>query len=302
MANVVTVTHIGRMMAGCLLWALLSLPATAQDDRDKPIIRWYYQSFPPVHITDGPRSGQGFADKALSYLQAQMPDYNHLKVFSSLSRVHGEIRVRNNACHLGLFRTPEREAYAYFSEPMIEVLPNRLVILKDKLPLFEPLLTPAREVDLDRLFKSRGLMYGVETDRVYSPRINAFIDAHTKEDGKVELPNPRFAALLLHGRIDYGFAFAFEATYRFTMLDRADAFTTLPIAGEPELLMNYVGCSKTEFGAEVIAAVNKLAPEFRTVHRGFYEEWLDDRAVADFRAMLRAQDTGMPAATTGNDQ
>lgn len=268
------------------MWA--SGPAVAHEDRDKPIIRWYYQSFPPVHITDGPRSGQGFADKALSYLHARLPDYNHLKVFSSLSRMHGELKTRENACHLGLFKTAEREEYAYFSDPVIEVLPNRLVILKDNAARFEPLLTPAGEVDLARLFGAPGLMYGVEVDRVYSPRINAYVDSHTKADGKVELPNPRFAALLLHGRIDYGFGFAFEATYRFNMLGRGDAFMTLPIAGEPDMLMNYVGCSKSDFGARVIADVNKVAGEMRLAHRRFYEEWLDERAIEDFRASLKA--------------
>jgi uncharacterized protein (TIGR02285 family) len=269
------------------VWA--SGAASAHEDRDKPIIRWYYQSFPPLHITDGPNAGQGFADKALSYLHAQMPDYNHLKVFSSLPRMHGELKARKNACHLGLFKTPEREEYAYFSDPVIEILPNRLVILKEKTARFEPLLTADREVDLARLFAERGLMYGVEINRVYSPRINAYIDGHTKADGKVELPNPRFAALLLHGRIDYGFAFAFEATYRFNMLEKGDAFTTLPIAGEPALLRNYVGCSKSEFGSRVVADVNKVAKDLRQAHRTFYEEWLDERAIEDFRATLKAE-------------
>lgn len=277
-----------RALMGSIAFLGLSLPTLAHEHRDKPIIRWYYQSFPPVHITDGPRAGQGFADKALSYLHAQMPDYNHLKVFSSLSRVHGELKARKNACHLGLFKTPEREEYAYFSDPVIEVLPNRVVLLKENLPKFEPILNPAREVELDRLFAARDLMFGVEVDRVYSPRINAYLDSRTKAEGKVELPNPRFAALLLHGRIDYGFAFAFEATYRFNILDRGDEFTTLPIAGEPDLLMNYVGCSKTEFGAQVIADVNRLAGNLKEAHRTFYEEWLDDRAIQDFRATLKA--------------
>jgi uncharacterized protein (TIGR02285 family) len=291
-----SMTRLCRLVAAslCMVWA--GGAAHAHVDQDKPIIRWYYQSFPPLHITDGPRAGQGFADKALAYLHARMPDYNHLKVYSSLSRMHGELKVRENACHLGLFKTPEREEYAYFSDPVIEILPNRLVTLKEKAARFEPLLTAEGEVDLARLFAARHLMYGVEVDRVYSPRISAYTNGHTKADGKVELPNPRFAALLLHGRIDYGFAFAFEATYRFNMLEKGDAFTTLPIAGEPALLMNYVGCSKSEFGAKVIADVNKVAKDLRQAHRTFYEEWLDERAIADFRATVKAELEGAGGA------
>ncbi|WP_262689808.1 TIGR02285 family protein [Kordiimonas aestuarii] len=278
-----------RFIAGLIGLIVVSCPAFAQGDHEKPIIRWYYQSFPPLHITDGPQAGQGFADKALAYLHAQLPGYNHLKVYSSLSRMHGELKARENACHLGLFKTAEREAYAYFSEPVIEILPNRLLMLKKTAPRFLRYLNAAGEVDLEKLFAANGLMYGVEVNRVYSPRINAYIDKQTKADGKVELPNPRFAALMLHGRINYGFAFAFEATYRFQMLGRADAFTTLPIAGEPDMLLNNVGCSKSEFGAGVIAEVNRVAPALKLAHRRFYEEWLDDRAVDDFHAALKAR-------------
>ena len=285
---------VRRLIISVVSLFAVALPAAAQDISEKPIVRWYYQSFPPLHITDGPQSGQGFADKTLVFLHARLPGYNHLKVYSSLTRMHSELKARTNACHLGLFKTPEREEYAYFSDPVIEVMPNRLVVLKEKASRVTPFLNREREVDLDKLFAAQGLMYGVEINRVYSPRINPYIDRQTKADGKVELPSPRYAALLLHGRIDYGFAFAFEASFRFKMLGRGSAYMTLPIAGEPDVLENYVGCSKTEFGAQVIADINRVAADVRLAHRGFYEEWLDDRAIRDLRAAIKARDSKAP--------
>ncbi len=286
--------HRARFLLLTLLLAPLiigpAFTARADEEAERPVIRWYYQNFPPIHIITGEDAGQGFADKAISYMHARLPDYDHLKVLTSATRIHNEVRTRENACHLGLFKTPEREEYATFSEPLIEVLPNRVIALKSNRDIFDPYLTNAEEVDLPRLLASGKFLYGVDSGRFYSSNINRLLADKSRADGKVELVDPRLGALIARGRISYGFAFAFEAAYRFRQLGEGDSYFTLPIANEPEFLQNYVGCNKSAFGEGVVESVNKIAADVRLAHRRFYREWLDDDARTDFDTIMARHD------------
>ncbi|WP_417464574.1 TIGR02285 family protein [Kordiimonas sp.] len=286
--------HRARLLLTLFLLPLYAFAGAAalegDEEAERPVIRWYYQNFPPIHIITGQDAGQGFADKALSYLHAQLPGYDHMKVLTSASRIHNEVRTRENACHLGLFKTPEREEYAIFSEPLIEVLPNRIIALNSQRAEFTPFLTEAGEVDLPRLLDEGHFLYGVDSGRYYSSNINKLLAGKTRADGKVELVDPRLGALISRGRVSYSFAFAFEAAYRFRQLGEGDSYFTLPIAGEPEFLQNYVGCNKSAFGEGVVESVNKIAADVRLAHRRFYREWLDEGARADFDAVMARHD------------
>lgn len=257
----------------------------------KPIVRWYHDHYPPTFISHGPHKNQGYGDKTYEFLKANLPQFEHVKVPSTFNRALAQLRDQDGVCVMGMFKTPEREAYTAFTNVLVKTLPNRLVVLKERRALVEPYLSHKGEIELDRLMADERLTAGIITDRFYSHGINAAIEKYRASGRYVTLPVPRYGTLLNRHRIDYAFGYAYEAAYQFRMLGEPNAYATYSIAGEPNLMYGYVGCSKKALGIRVAEAINgviNMAGD-PPIYRRWMEEWLDDFALADYRRALAAE-------------
>ncbi|NVJ97098.1 MAG: TIGR02285 family protein [Alphaproteobacteria bacterium] len=262
------------------------------EDKARPTITWYGGNYPPTFIATGPKAGQGYGDKALAFLFSQMPDYRNMPVTTSFNRGLAGMRERDGACMFGVIKTPEREKYYAFTGPVSATLPNRVIMLKSRAREIAPFLDPRGEVELELLVRTSGMRFGVITDRFYSTHINSVLDEAAADNrDRVRLSEPRYGTLLYHSRIDYTFGFPYEAAYQFAELGAPDAYISFPIKGEPPLLFAHVACSKTPLGHAVVAKINALVaqPAVRKQLYGYFTEWLDDAARADFLRALQAQ-------------
>jgi uncharacterized protein (TIGR02285 family) len=270
--------------------AVVHTEETSQID-GRPMLRWFHDHYPPTFIGRGPHKGQGYGDKTYEYLKAKLPQYRHEKIAATFNRGLAQIKDQDGVCVMGMFKTPEREEFVAFSDVMVKTLPNRLVVLKERKAIIEPFLSEQGEVLLDKLLTDAGMTGGLITDRFYSSRINAFIQAQAKPGKFVTLPEPRYGRLLSRNRIDYTFGFAYEAEYQFRIIGLPNAYTTYAIAGEPPLMYGHVGCSKMPLGMEAAAAITEAIKDAGDppIYRAWMEEWLDENALVDYRKALSSE-------------
>ncbi len=266
----------------------MTLTARAWAVEDKPVVLWYGGDYPPTFIARGEMKRQGYGDRILKDLMRYTPEYRHEFVPSTFNRGLSALRDRDNACLYGVLKTPEREAFVSYSEPLSSTLPNRVIVRRDRAAIMRPYLNDGGEIVLDSLLSSADLMVGLVTDRFYSPQINAGLKAHKSRMPHVEMPDPRYGRLLARGRIDYTFGFPYEAAFKFRELGDPNGFITFPVAGEVSLMDSHVGCADKPLGRQIIAAVNRAAREAGApeAFNHYFEQWLDTAARADFRRAL----------------
>ncbi len=262
---------------------------------DAPSVRWYNEHYPPTFIAKGPYAGQGFGDKTLAFLIERLPEFKHLVLKANVHRAIVEMRENDAVCVAGLFRTPERETFMAFSKPVFRTLPNRLIVMKENLKLFEPYIGEEGDLDLRALLERSGLIAGVIVDRVYSKRINGMLADYSDNLSKIVSPHPRYSVLLQRGRIDYTFGFSYEADFQFKELGIGRAYTSVTIAGEPKIVVSGVACSDGEVGRAMIRAIDGIIAELgpNPPYQRFYEEWLDEQALEDTHRYIGQ----MPAET-----
>ncbi|WP_068306644.1 TIGR02285 family protein [Kordiimonas lacus] len=273
----------------CLLGLLVGGSATLWA-ADKPVIHWLSPNFPPVFIADGPLKRQGYGDQIVRYMSEKLPDYRHVPATANLTRTYNQMKLHDGVCSVALFETPERAAFANFSDDVYHVMTNRVVVMNRNLHRFKPYLNAAGEVDITRLLTASDLAVGVVPDRFYSQLINDTLKAVGMPDNMVVIPFNRYGALLDHGRIDYTFGFPAEAYHQFSKLGKAEAFVALPIAGEARFQSGGFSCSDKPLGRKVIAEINRLiaTEEVSAVYDAFYEQWLDARSLKDYRKLRAA--------------
>lgn len=272
------------MRAWFVFVAVMTLTSivVAEEESDRPIVRWFYQDFPPVFITNGPMKGQGYADKTVRYLTQKLPQYDHQLVEANLFRTFRAMKNQDGVCTGALFRTKEREAFVVFSAPVYDLISNRLIIMREKLPELDTYLNKAGAIDLDLLQASASMTSGFAMDRHYSEGIDRFLEVRHKAGNAVVLPFDHYAQQLIKGRFDFTFGFPAEAAFQFRSLDRGGDYVALQIVGEPAQRKGGIGCSKGPIGQSIIADMNSLieAEGANPAYAAFYRYWLDERAIA----------------------
>ncbi len=267
---------------------------------EKPEIMWYFIDFPPAYINKGPYKDQGYADKTFQYIIDRMPQYRHTKMQSNFPRALHAVQDQSHACHTGLLRTPEREQYVYYSDPIGPTVPNRLLILQKNMHRFTPHLGASGELLLGSLMRSGDLRVGIINGRFYSHNINRELERFRGSNKIVKVPYEMSANLLLRNRIDYTFSWLAEAAYLFRKVEdekpnkTRDTYTLLPISGEPTVRYGLFSCRRNAFGKQVVDDMNTIirAKSSAAIFEKFYTDWLDDDALKLYKQAARkfAQD------------
>ncbi len=99
-----------------------------------------------------------------------------------------------------------------------------------------------------------------------------------------------FFKMLQKGRLDGLIALPEESLYLAEQLNFRDEIMTLTIKENQlsyQSWISYVGCSKTEWGKEIIEKINRvlLAQRPTDRYRGAYERWLDESSLTGYRRL-----------------
>lgn len=268
---------------GLLLFSVAPQPVSARDN-----LIWMEAVLPPFFIQSGPNLEQGYGDVITHILQKHLPDYTHEEINTNITRHFYMFKQGEHVCSVGLYKTPEREEFMYFSMPSFITLPPVIIIKKENGAKFNNKST----VSLDAVLGDNTLMIGLAKDRSYGNTLDEILKRHQGQANLVEFTGQELSLnlfkMLILGRLDGLIGLPEEALYQAEQMGIRDQFITLTLS---ENLHNYdgwmsnVACSKTDWGRAVIDSINKVLLEQRPSeqYRVAYERWLDPNSIAEYR-------------------
>jgi uncharacterized protein (TIGR02285 family) len=267
-----------------LMVAMYPMIGMAEDS-----ITWMEADFVPGYIHDGPLKGQGYEDAITKILQKDLTGYTHQTLIGNMARMTQEFKQGKQVCNVALFKTPEREAFMYFSVPSTFTLPNGLIAKTDKLSLFGN----AKTVSLDDVLKGK-IKLGISRDRSYGKTIDAVLEKY-KNSSNIVVHSGKdvFESLfqmLIRDRVDCMLGLPEEVMYvaeQQGVKDRIASLTLKENENTYDSWLGYVACSKTDWGKQTIGKINRILKTERPTpeYRGAYERWLDEHAHENYRKL-----------------
>jgi len=272
-----------------LLASFLCLPAVAGAG---DTIIWLEAVAPPFFIHDGPLRGQGYEDILTDILTSSLPQFEHRRIQANISRHYQQFKQGEKACSLAMYKTPEREDFAYFSKPSVFTLPVVLIIKKERFGDFGGKKT----IKLTSILQEEKYIIGRSSNRSYGKEFDDLLNEHGNAENIFAYEGPELSRnlfeMLMADRIDALPALPEEAMYLAETFHLRDKIMTLQVAeniGNHEAMITYVACSKTPWGKQAISAINNALEKVRPTaqYRAAYERWLDESSIADYRKLYR---------------
>ncbi|WP_084312120.1 TIGR02285 family protein [Desulfobulbus elongatus] len=265
----------------------LAAPAWARDS-----ITWMEAVMPPYLIQDGVNKGQGYGDVITRIIQEELAEYEHEEMVTNVTRHFYKFKQGEKVCSVGLFRSPEREEFMYFSLPSFLTLPAVIIIKKKSLPQFGGHTT----VRLADVLNNKNMTIGLSKDRSFGACTDEILDNHRGENNLLEITGQELSLnlfkMLMKGRLDGIIGLPEEVLYQAEQLGIRDQVMTLTIEENQtgyDSWLSAVGCAKTPWGKAVIDKVNAVLIKERPTerYRAAYERWLDPNAIEQYRRVYR---------------
>lgn len=269
---------------------------------DKPRLTWVSTATAPTHIEDK-RAGSGIADETLDWFIARMPEFDHEMIVADSLRLENMLATRDGICAPALVKSPERLTFTVFSKPVYWSEPPRLVVNAAAAAEVDSHANARGEIELPALLDDPHLSGGRLLGRSYSASIDRVLDAAKPTARIVPLTHARELDMLANSRFDWTIALPIHIAWwaqgfegpsdragdddtpaRTTDAAISFKFVTRAIAGEPDELIGYMGCSNREIGRRAIAAIDRIidAAGPNPPWTEFYLKWLDADSKADW--------------------
>jgi uncharacterized protein (TIGR02285 family) len=283
------VAHRRALMAlACLCFSHMALAGL-------PVI-WLTLDGSPVRPHATPGAAQAVAppgpgEAARRWLLDRLPAFSAGTDTASVARIERLIEdgSGHTYCYAQAIRTPKREAYALFSEPVLHRLPSRLIVRTDRLALLTPHLNAQGQLQLASLLKDPQLSGAVTSMRNYGPLIDAALPA-SKETQRVTDSNTP-ARMLMARRIDWVISEPADLAWFVQHEPNLPRTPTrsIEIAGTAWPVLTHVMCSRTTTGRQLLDELNRLMARHpdRPWERP-YLDLLDAQERTDLARLMRA--------------
>lgn len=263
-----------KLLALSLLACSLTLPLKAHA-KDK--ITWYVTEWAPYSITRGKLKRKGINDKLIKHIHKFLPDYDVAWKNMNPVLLNKAFAKGDNVCQLDLFKTPEREKIAYFTQfPAIIDAPLRLFVKGkdiDKMKLLPP-------IDLQQLLSNEQYKGNFVAERSYTAVMDNIIKANIGDRIKTNESTKRVIKDFFKGRSDFVVEYSAVMSYFKSVLKNKQEILSLPIKGTKAYVLGYTACSKTLWGKTVVEQIDKVLKDQRHSERykGILEQWHDERS------------------------
>ncbi len=260
-----------RLFIGYLLWGLtLHAPLYAQE---KPVIQWLTWQQVPNFITKGPFQGQGIGDSLTRAIQERLPQYQHKNIISNANRYISLIRQKN-VCVAWAWIVPGSREFRLHSRPISLAPKTGIQTLKSKAHLFGK---AGDILSLSKLLAKPELKLGYLTAMSYSKKVHQLLEQY-KGKGNVYYSarsDVEFDLKMLDKeRFDYFFGFPSQAIFNAEVKSEKNHYQFYNISEIDKYTAMYSHCSKTEFGARVMLALEEvLTDELLLAHLKVIERW-----------------------------
>ena len=254
-------------------------------------LTWLEAPAPPFFILEGELKGQGYEDMVTKIIIENMPEYQHEHLVATITRHYQEFKEGRQVCNVGLYKTPEREKFLYFSTPSFFTLPVVIVINKENHAAFGK----AKSVKLADVL-AKNLIIGRAKNRSYGKNIDEVLTKQGTAANSFSFEGEELSLslfeMLKRNRLDGLLSLPEEAMYQAERLGIRDKIMTLTIEETQnsfESWFSYVACSKTPWGRETIDKINAILKKERPTerYRATYERWLDESSYEGYRKLYQ---------------
>ena len=258
----------------------------------KDSISWMESATPPFFIHEGAFKGQGYVEAINNILIENLPEYDHTKTLANLSRHYQQWKQGEKSCAPSMYKTKEREKFAYFSVPSTFSLPIVLIINKKNFLAFGG----SKTVSLTSILQSNKFVIGRINNRSFGAEFDNTLDNYGNEKNIFVYEGSDLLGglfkMLMAGRIDALPGSPEEVIYLAEMMGIRDQIMTLNVEenqGDPESYLGYMTCSKNEWGKTAINNINQVLLEQRGTerYRAAYERWLDPSSHEGYRKLYK---------------
>lgn len=248
---------------------------------------------PPYLIQDGSDQNKGYGDLVTAILQERLPEYEHLTMATNVIRHFDRFKKGEKVCAIGLYNTPERQAFMHFSIPSLLTMPAVLIVRKETVAKFGDGKGVAR---LQHVLDNSQLILGLSKDRSYGNRVDAVLQNYRDRQNLVlyagqELSD-NFFQMLMRNRVDALLGLPDEAMYHAEKMGIRDQIATVLLEENQHGYDGWlcaVGCSKNAWGKTVIEKINRILLQERPTdrYRMAYERWLDANSLERYRRVYQ---------------
>ena len=242
------------------------------DAREKII--WPYICYYPIYICDNDKLVGGAGWEIYRLIWKDMPEYKHENVLLPVKRILKDMKEGKRYLFWGLFKTPEREKYLYYSIPCRISPPTMVVIRKSDLQKFGGGETLSLKTLLDdralKFLRFSSISHGGSVDELlkeYEKTGNIYMDYRTDKMDQHALD------LLLKKRIDYFIAMN-GTRHIASEMGIADQVSFMPIKEGNRYKVGHIVAPKNEWGKQIIKKVNKVLRKQIPTETFFREHYL----------------------------
>jgi uncharacterized protein (TIGR02285 family) len=275
-----------RLFLGAVL--AVALPASAAEP---PTIDWVHP-FTREGAFDPTRRADILEDNVLFFLMDGLTQYRSTIRTATVSRLMEILKSTDSACYPTLKKTPEREAFIAFSDPLFWSLPERLIGLESSAGRMASHIQANATVSLPDLVADHALAGAYEEGRAFSPSVNAVLAAARGSARLVDVSKEvNVYAMLIGGHIDWLVGYPTDAHRLLGLASPPVPYRSYAIAGSDTPFQVFAGCSGGSGGKAIIAAIDKLVesrPGGRAL-QDFYDRWIDPAEQAELARFIAEQ-------------
>lgn len=177
----------------------------------------------------------------------------------SIKRINHLMKTNENVCAANRAKLKEREEYSHYSYPQSFYLTHKLYRYDQASALPDTLFTETGEIaSIKALFDAKPSEHIAIVDGV---SFGAYLD---REIAKLDSKNIHYRggvrrvsaleSMLYAGRVDYLLALPVDMNPTESQKEKLEQYN---VAGAPPFVIAHFSCSKTEFGKQVIADINR---------------------------------------------
>lgn len=224
----------------------------------KEKITWPYLCYYPLYICENKRVVAGAGWDILNLMWQNMPEYEHEAVLRPVKRILKDMKDGKHYLFYGLYKTPEREKYVYFSLPCRISTPTMVVTRKEDFKKFGT----GTSVSLKSLLEDKHLRFLMFSDISFGGGTDELLKTHGKAENvyteyRTDKMNQYALELLLKKRIDYFLALN-GTRHRAGELGMSDEIVFIPIQEQEDYKVGYITAPKNAWGKQMIQKVNQV--------------------------------------------
>lgn len=218
---------------------------------DKDVIKWRVTNWPPFYIMEGASAGEGVYNKLINRFSNDLSSYKHSQVFMNTVRAQFEMKSGSPVCHPSVLKNTD----AILSNVNSILLPQALIFNSETVDVD----SINDNSSLESILKNPKIIIGVSPNS-YNKEINTIVDKYLGRDNVVMLNDYiSLIKMLIRGRVDVIIQYPSVVSYIKRTLNLKSRTTNVSIDSpkQDSFVLVYTGCSKSEWGRNVINKINK---------------------------------------------